>query len=216
MTYNIRYDDPNAGDKSWENRKSNVISLIDSLKPQIFGLQEAMIHQIIDIQDSQPKYKWVGNGRDDGEAKGEFTAIFYNCDEFEIIRASTFWCSQTPGSPSLGWDAAYNRTVTWVEIKNKKSKKQFIVMNTHFDHIGEIARVQSAHLVIRVINDLFSNFPVILMGDFNVVPESEPYAIITNGSDQAEDDRKILDSYSIASERTKITGTFNGGVQYFV
>ena len=89
-------------------------------------------------------------------------------------------------------------------------------MNTHFDHIGEIARVQSAHLVIRVINDLFSNFPVILMGDFNVVPESEPYAIITNGSDQAEDDRKILDSYSIASERTKITGTFNGGVQYFV
>jgi|APSaa5957512622_1039677.scaffolds.fasta_scaffold42605_1 endonuclease/exonuclease/phosphatase family metal-dependent hydrolase len=210
MTYNIRYDDPNAGENSWENRKGYVISLIDSLKPQIFGLQEAMIHQIYDIHEKLPTYKWVGNGRDDGKTKGEFTAIFYNDEELEIIRASTFWCSQTPGLPGIGWDAAYYRTVTWVEIKNKKTENHFIVMNTHFDHIGEIARVQSARLVKRVINDLFPNFPVILMGDFNVIPESEPYAIITGGSDQAEDDRIIQDSYSIASERTKLTGTFNG------
>lgn len=210
MTYNIRYDDPNAGDNSWENRKDNVVSLIDSLNPQIFGVQEALIHQISDIQANLPKYKWVGNGRDDGNTEGEFTAIFYNDDLLEIIRSSTFWCSQTPGVPSIGWDASYNRTVTWVEIKDKKTENHFIVMNTHFDHIGEVARIKSARLIKRVINDLFSNYPVILIGDFNVIPESEPYSIITDASEMDVSNRKIHDSHSIASTHTEFTGTFNG------
>jgi hypothetical protein len=82
-------------------------------------------------------------GRDDGKEKGEFSAIFYDTNRLQVLNSGTFWLSETPEKPSKGWDAAYNRVCTYAVFKDKKSQKEFIALNLHFDHIGNVARVKS-------------------------------------------------------------------------
>lgn len=74
-----------------------------------------------------PGYSWVGVGRDDGKNKGEFSAILYRNDRFEVLGHSTFWLSDTPEFPSMGCDAAYPRVVTWAELQDKETGKEFFI-----------------------------------------------------------------------------------------
>ncbi len=49
------------------------------------------------------------------------------------------------------------------------------VFNTHFDHMGKTARLESAKLINQKIKELNKdNYPVIVTGDFNSKPEEEP------------------------------------------
>ena len=47
MTYNIRYDNSYDGINSWTegNRKEKVFTIINDANPDIFGVQEALVHQ---------------------------------------------------------------------------------------------------------------------------------------------------------------------------
>ena len=203
ITYNIRLNTPSDGINAWPNRSSQVSALLDFHQADIFGLQEAFIGQIEDIHAQLPKMAWVGVGRDDGQKAGEYSPLFYNSEKFKALKQGGFWLSETPGKPGLGWDAAYNRVCTWIVLKEYKSKKKFMVFNTHFDHIGNMARSESAKLILRKIKELNTeNFPVILMGDFNLTPEKEPIAIIS---------KELADSKSVSKKAPYgPTGTFNG------
>ncbi|MFZ1798842.1 MAG: endonuclease/exonuclease/phosphatase family protein, partial [Chitinophagaceae bacterium] len=143
MTYNIRFagsaDD--EANNSWNSRKDLVAEVIRFNKADIFGLQEALHSQIVDIKNSFPKYNWVGVGREDGKEGGEYSPIFFNTEKYKLIHTSTFWLSETPDSVSKGWDAAFKRVVTWSEFTFLSSGQKFFVFNTHFDHIGESARI---------------------------------------------------------------------------
>jgi len=120
-------------------------------------------------------YSYIGVGRDDGKEAGEYSCIFYKKDKYDVIKQSTFWLSPTPDTVSKGWDAAIVRVCTYGLFKNKKTKQLFWVFNTHFDHVGKIARLESAKLIIKKIQELNrKNYPVILSGDFNSRPEAEP------------------------------------------
>src|SRR5687767_13798885 len=96
MTYNIRYDNPADGINQWSSRKEKVFALIKKYDPDIFGVQEALHHQLTDIQNNCTGYKFIGVGRDDGKDKGEFSAIFYKASRFDVIEQNTFWLSETP------------------------------------------------------------------------------------------------------------------------
>ena len=180
ITFNIRYNTPNDGVNAWPNRIEMVSGLLKFHEPDIFGFQEALVGQIEDIQNKLPEYEWFGVGRDDGEKAGEFSPIFFNKTKFILIENGTFWLSETPDKPSKGWDAALNRIVTWGKFKSKVTGKQFLVFNTHFDHIGVEARKNSAALIRKKIEEMTANknLPVILTGDFNLTPESEPILLI--------------------------------------
>lgn len=181
ITYNIRFNNPDDGVNAWPNRSSQVAALLEFHQADIFGLQEALIGQIEDLQTALPKMKWVGVGRDDGENAGEFSPLFYNSEKYKAVKQGWFWLSETPEKPGLGWDAACNRICTWLLLKNKKSDRQFMVFNTHFDHIGNQARIESAKLILRKIKELNTkSLPVILTGDFNLTPEQAPISVITN------------------------------------
>ena len=180
ITFNIRLNTASDGINAWPNRIEMVTGLIKYHEPDIFGLQEALIDQIEDIQKNLPDFEWFGVGRDDGEKAGEFCPVFFNKSKFILIEQHTFWLSETPEKPSKSWDSSLNRIVTWGRFKSKVTGKQFLVFNTHFDHKGMEARKQSAKLIRKKIEELTKdkNLPVILTGDFNLTPDQEPIALL--------------------------------------
>lgn len=192
MTYNIRFDATQDYEikSGWNERKERLVQFLNYHNPKIIGLQEALIHQIDYIMNNLKHYNYVGNGRDDGKTGGEYSPILYDTTQFKLEENGMFWLSETPNKPSKDWDAALNRIVTYAKFKNKYTNNAFYVFNTHFDHKGAIARAKSAEIITYKISEIAGSYPVILMGDFNCVPESEPYRIIKN---------KLNDSY-ITSE----------------
>ena len=174
LSFNIRYNNPKDGINAWPNRKALAAKVFTDYSVDFAGLQEALYGQITDLQDQLPAYAWIGVGRDDGKEKGEFSPIFYQKSRYEAVKSGTFWLSETPEVVgSKNWDAAITRVATWGIFRHKQSGKQLFVINTHFDHVGEQARQNSAKLLIRRIKDLSGGLPVILTGDFNT-PENSP------------------------------------------
>lgn len=179
MTYNIRYDNPGDGINQWGSRKEKVYALIKKYDPEIFGVQEALHHQLQDLKANLKEYEYVGVGRDDGKDKGEYSAIFYKKDRFKIKDSNTFWLSETPSVPgSKNWDAAITRVATWAVFRDRKSKKEFMLINTHFDHIGKEARAKSAELLVAQADKLAKSTPLVITGDFNCLREDKPYQVI--------------------------------------
>lgn len=180
MSFNIRLQVESDKENAWTQRKQDAIDLLSYYHPDYFGVQEALPEQMKDIKNGLKNYDYVGVGRDDGKEKGEFSAIFYDRSRLQVLQSGTFWLSETPEKPSKGWDAAYNRVCTYAIFKDKKSKKEFLAMNLHFDHIGNVARVKSADLVLKKIMEVNpKNLPVALSGDFNLTDDTEPIKIIS-------------------------------------
>lgn len=181
MTFNIRFDNPNDGPNAWPHRKDFVASTIRFHQTDIVGTQEGMHHQLVDLDNLLQEFEWVGIGRDAGDEKGEFCAIFYRPERFDLLEDGTFWHSTTPDVPgSMGWDTAITRITTWVRLYDKLNNRSFITFNTHYDHIGETARKESSNLILQKIHDLADGDPVIFMGDLNTTEQQEPYKIITD------------------------------------
>ncbi len=180
MSFNIRLNVDSDKENSWTNRKQDVADLLTYYHPDYFGVQEALPEQMKDIKNGLKNYDYVGVGRDDGKEKGEFSAIFYDTDRLQVLKSDTFWLSETPEKPSKGWDAALNRICTYAVFRDKKSKKEFMALNLHFDHIGNVARVKSSELILKKIKEINPrNLPVTVSGDFNLTEDSEPIKIMS-------------------------------------
>ena len=176
MSYNIRLDVASDGDNRWDARKDKVAALMNYYEADFIGSQEVQHHQLQYLLSQLTKYNYIGVGRDDGKEAGEYSCIFYNKEKFEAIQQSTFWLSQTPDSVSMGWDAAYMRVCTYGLFKIKKTGKLLWVFNTHLDNEGATARLEGIKLITERILKLNKekNYPVILSGDFNSLPEDAP------------------------------------------
>jgi endonuclease/exonuclease/phosphatase family metal-dependent hydrolase len=175
MSYNIRLDVKSDGDNQWDKRKERVATMLNYYEADFIGLQEVLHHQKEYLTANLPKYSVTGVGRDDGKQAGEYSCIYYRNDKYQLLETATFWLSSTPDEPSKGWDAALNRVCTYGLFKNKKTKQKIWVFNTHFDHVGKTARLESAKLIFQKINQINQKgFPVILSGDFNSKPEEAP------------------------------------------
>jgi endonuclease/exonuclease/phosphatase family metal-dependent hydrolase len=193
MSYNIRLDVAADGENRWDARKDKVAGLMNYYEADFIGGQEVQHHQLKYLLEHLNGYSYIGVGRDDGKEAGEYSCIFYKKDKFEVIEQSTFWLSPTPDSVSKAWDAAYKRVCTYGLFRNKKTKQQFWVFNTHFDHVGKVARLESAKLIIEKIKELNAkNYPVVLSGDFNSKPNDSPIEYITNNMQNSRSISKLV------------------------
>jgi endonuclease/exonuclease/phosphatase family metal-dependent hydrolase len=190
MSFNIRYDNPEDGDQNWHKRKENVIRMLNFYDLDIIGMQEVLVSQLNYLKENMSGYGVVGVGRNDGIDQGEFTPVFYRKDRFKQVDGKTFWLSETPDKVSKGWDANLERIATWVVLREKNTNKEIFVINTHFDHRGKQARIESARLLKSKIAALAQGRPVILAGDFNSVPDSEAIQLLTD----INDDNSLKDS----------------------
>ena len=168
MSFNIRLGSVDDGENHWNIRKDKVKDLINYYEADFVGLQEAQKLQINYLLENNSLYSFLGKPRDDGE-NSEFSCIFYLKNKYKVLEQNTFWLSETPEKSTKSWDAAYPRIVTYALFENLKTKKKVWVLNTHFDHVGIVARQKSAEIILKKIKELQSkkNYPAILTGDFN-------------------------------------------------
>jgi len=207
ISCNIRYDEPADGRNNWYNRKKALVDFLvspfsnDALQPLVLGIQEGLHHQVMYIDSLLGNYSFTGCGRDDGGQKGEYCAIFYNQDKVSVLSSGTFWLSETPDKPSRGWDAALPRICTYALFQSNPEGTPFYVFNCHLDHMGVQARKESVRLMEYMIQKInYRRYPVIVMGDFNMVPEDLPW---TNPATQWSD------SWLSAEEKEGPVGTFH-------
>ncbi len=202
MTYNIRYDNSHDGADAWSQRKEYLAAQVRFYAPDILGTQEALAQQVAFLEEQLLAYTRVGVGRDDGEKKGEYCAIFFKTEVFTLLESGTFWLSETPEKPSVGWDASMERICTFILVKRKRSKQKLWVFNAHFDHIGEEARKQSVLLILQKIEALTDpTDAVVFMGDLNLEPSADAIQLLRG---------QLSDCYEISAEGAfGPEGTFN-------
>ena len=200
MSYNIRLDHTGDGGNAWPNRKEATVAMINDLKPDVFGVQEAFDHQVAYVTENIPAYHNVGVGREDGVLDGEMMSIFWNTEVIEMEKWGTYWLSETPDVPSMGWDAACYRTATWALMKDKRNGKHFYFVNTHLDHVGVIARKNGLQLLVdRIAAMNPEGYPMVLTGDFNMLPDDSALVDL---------DKQMTSSRKIAA-KTDDLSTFN-------
>jgi endonuclease/exonuclease/phosphatase family metal-dependent hydrolase len=211
MSFNIRYGTAKDGEDSWDKRQDFVIDTVRAYNPDLLGGQEVLADQADFLRQRLPEYGFVGGGRDDGQRKGEFSPILFRKDRFELLAHGQWWLSPTPEKVgSKGWDAALPRVVTWARLKDRPSGVTLLYYNTHWDHMGKVARVESGKLMRKLIEDSRgdSALPVIVTGDFNSTEESEQYRTLTAGDGAG---LKLIDAYrEIHPQRRPDEASFNG------
>ncbi len=203
-SFNIRYhnsSDSIAGN-GWKQRCPVICDLIRFNNFEIFGAQEVLHDQLLDLLAGLPEYGYIGVGRDDGKTQGEYAPIFYQKTKFTALESGHFWLSEITDRPNKGWDAALPRICTWAKMKDNQTGFEFFFFNLHMDHVGVEARKNSAKLVLKKITEMCGDKPVILTGDFNVDQNSPNYAVLEGSS-------LLNDSYKTAKIRYALNGTFN-------
>lgn len=203
-TYNIRNngnDDDKKGN-GWQNRVGVICGQVNFEDPDIFGTQEVLHNQVLDLKAQLNGYDYIGVGRDDGKEAGEYECIWYKTDRIELLDKGNFWLSETPDKPGIGWDAACVRICSWGKFRQKDTGFEFYYFNLHMDHVGVTARREAAKLTVRKIPIIAGTAPVILTGDFNVDQNNEIYRIFT-------DSGILKDSFTAAKQRFAENGTFN-------
>lgn len=205
MSFNIRYDNPEDDENNWKYRKDVAAQIVKEEDIDLLGTQEVLENQREDLMKRLSDYEVRGVGREDSIHKGEHSTIFYKKSRFKELDNGNFWLSETPDTVSIGWDAALERIATWVKLRDKKTGKEFLFMNTHLDNVGKKARRKSADILLNHAWRISDGDPIILSGDFNGNPDSAPYRIITN-----EDNKKRLrDSRKSAKDVEGAEGTFH-------
>jgi endonuclease/exonuclease/phosphatase family metal-dependent hydrolase len=213
MSFNIRYGTAKDGENHWDKRKDFLAETIKAFGPDLLGTQETLGFQRDFLSEKFIGYDVLGVGRDDGKDKGEMMAVYWRKERFEKVDGGHFWLSETPEvAGSKSWDSSLPRMATWVKLKDKlkTDAKPVLFVNTHFDHIGKVARLEAAKLIRDRIGTLGKDCSVILTGDFNSGEGSEPYKALFEGS--GKDESPVVDSFRVAHPKRggAEEGTFSG------
>jgi endonuclease/exonuclease/phosphatase family metal-dependent hydrolase len=196
MSFNIRYGTARDGANHWRQRSDLVAETIRMFDPDLLGTQEVLQFQAEFLQRALPEHGFHGVGRDDGEAAGEYAPVLYRKSRFELLDAGHFWLSETPAvAGSKSWDSSLPRMVSWVRLSDSSDDgAQLVFMNTHFDHRGRTARLESARLVRKRAEQFMAEgIPLVITGDFNATEDERPYAELVSSGDGGE--FPIIDSF---------------------
>jgi endonuclease/exonuclease/phosphatase family metal-dependent hydrolase len=200
-SFNIRYGTANDGQDHWDMRRQHVLTTIRAEQPHLLGLQEALAFQVDYLAEMLPHFSVVGIGREGGR-RGEFSCLFIDERRLEILRSGTFWLSEQPAQvASTGWDAALPRICTWALLRDRTSAAEFLWMNTHFDHRGQLARERSGALIHARLAE-FAGLPAIVTGDLNAGEDSAPLIALKGD--------RLRDSFRVLHPDASDVGTFSG------
>jgi endonuclease/exonuclease/phosphatase family metal-dependent hydrolase len=212
MSFNIRYDRSGSGDTvsgdpdHWPDRRPLLVELLEREQPTLLGIQEALHGQLEAIEEALPRHRMIGYGREGGSG-GEYSAIFYDTTRLEVLAWDQFWLSDTPDQiGSATWGNTVTRIVVHARLRDLASGAELAMINTHFDHQSEPARIRSADAMIELFQGgALDELPTIVTGDFNShAHDSGAYStLVTDGP--------TVDTWDVAQEQvTPAWGTFPG------
>lgn len=200
MSFNLRLDAESDGDDAWPNRREAAARTMDGA--DLVGVQEALPSMLEWLDGRLPGYARIGVGRN-ADGGGEASAIYYRTDRLELRDDGTFWLSETPDVPgSQSWDAALPRIATWGRFLDRQTGREVVHVNTHFDHVGETARRESARLLVERLPELAGGAPAVLTGDLNATPDTEVYTTFVDGGG-------LEDAWTAAPATSGPAGTWN-------
>lgn len=207
-TFNVRNSAAVDGEWAWSNRRATLIDLVRANAPDLIGFQEVLPDQQQHLAEDLAEYDSVATHRDDGVGYGEAASVFFKRDRFDKLDAGTFWLSPDSDRPGpAAWDAACPRICTWAVLHDKSAGRNVAVFNTHFDHEGDLARLESAALVVRHLAALEET--AILMGDFNATEDSPVYVAVFDAARAAG--RPLTDAHrAVHPMRTANEASFHG------
>jgi len=167
MTCNIRCYGGNDGDDHWVHRKDFCAEVIRSRNPDIVCFQELWAEQFADLKPAFPEFDAYGM-IDEPQTMHPMNTIFYRRDVFQLLSAGGYWLSETPHvTGSKSWDSRCVRLANWLRMVDGTSGKEFRVINTHFDHVGQVARENQARIICEDAASYPEEYPQILTGDLN-------------------------------------------------
>ena len=178
MTCNIRItgleaDAPYA-ERVWENRRDLCVNTILKRKPDFFCLQEVIYDSYAYFKEKCKKYTSYGFAGPEMDPYTEGyhfigkNVIFFRTDKFEFVGSGCYWLSEDPLiSGSMSWETNRARHCNWVRLRDKKTGKEFRILDIHLDHISDAARREQIKIIVRECEQYSKDFPQILCGDFN-------------------------------------------------
>ena len=177
-----------AAGRGWKIRRKSCITIIKAQKPDLIGFQEVLKVQADDLKKAMPDYGCFGFEGPEMDINPETyngiakNIIMYAKKRYEMQSAGCYWLSETPEiGGSKSWNTARARHVNWLRLKEKNTGKEFRVMTVHLDHKEQEARNKQGEMLVRESNQYLSEFPQLLIGDFNVTAANPVYSIITAG-----------------------------------
>lgn len=179
ITFNIRCcDDPDG--HSIPERAPRLSQTTAPYDADIIGFQEyrPAWEEWINKYFSE-EYEIFNKYRSSEEWDRESSPILWKKDKFECLKTGYFWLSDTPDVESNGWDELYHcyRICVYATLREKKTQKVFTFFNTHFG-FGDNGQIKSVNLILDYFKQ-YSEHPCLIIGDFNMTPESPAYAEIT-------------------------------------
>ncbi len=196
MSFNVRCTD--VGGTPMFKRTSIVVDEIKAVMPDSVGVQEATVKWMKTLKRELSDYEAVGTGRD-RNGRGEHSAIFFRKDKYELVNSGTFWLSETPDKVSKDWGSSCNRICTWALLKNKADGTEYVHVNTHLDHISELARQNGSKLITDFIKANFSDKYVVFTADLNSQDTGAAYLEMTS----------LLNDSRLNAEKADVYGTFH-------
>lgn len=210
MSYNVRNSRAPDGENAWGKRLDLFFVPLRDFGPDLVGFQEVLADQYDELVKRMPDYAFTGVARDDGARKGEWSLIAYRTSRFEKVSAGNFWLSETPeviGSKS--WDAALTRICSWVRLRDRKSGRELVYANTHFDHKGVVARREASRVLSERLAPIAGGVPAILSGDLNINEDNPAYAALVKPA--APGLVRWIDAYrAVHPERKPDEASFHG------
>jgi endonuclease/exonuclease/phosphatase family metal-dependent hydrolase len=165
LTCNLRGFGEADGHHAWIHRKDLCIGAIKSENADIISFQE--LEQFADIAAAFSDYESYAMA-DEPVGRRPMNAIFYRRDRYMRISAGGYWLSETPHvAGSKSWDSACVRLANWIRLEDRATGIEFRVVNTHLDHIGQVAREQQAKLIVEDALAYPGDYAQILTGDMN-------------------------------------------------
>lgn len=181
MSFNVRNSNARDGKDAWPKRAELFFATIAAFGPDLIGFQEVLADQHDAITARMSDYAFAGSARDDGKRQGEWSHIGYRKARFTAVTSGNFWLSETPEiAGSKSWDAALTRICTWVRLRDTVTGREFIYANTHFDHVGKIARQEASKVISQRLSALAAGVPALLTGDLNINEDNPAYGVFVN------------------------------------
>lgn len=206
ISSNIRFDNPADGANSWPLRRSLLTSILLAHKPDIIATQEGRFEQLKEFEVLLKDYEIVDKHRSWIKER-MYPTLYVKKGIFEVLRSEDLWLSETPDvAGSLSFGSAFPRLMTWMKVQPKNSKVNFLVVNTHLDHIRKETRAEQIRVLTKEIKRIKEPLSMlIVMGDFNDSPDSDTRKALMDEFPELLDAWKLFHQHEETSHHT-----FNG------